>query len=480
MKKKLRILYISTEISPFNAESPLSELSFHFTRYCRAQGHDIRVVMPRYSFIRDRKYNLREVIRLREIPVILGGRLQLVAVKSGFIPDTKVQVYFLEHEKYLSRDGVTVDPETGKLYADSDERFIVFSRAVVEMLKILSWQPQIIHAPDWTAALTAYYLNAVYGGESFYSDSKMILSLSDYENCGNFPRKSVFKAGIDPDTFQPGIDIELGGEFNYLKAGALYANKIIINGDSSIQEFSEPFRTWFKEYIKSRGSDVLRIPFGIDIKVWSPDKDEKLTAGYSYKDTSAKVENKKMLLEKYSLQAPPESALIGCVWDGGDYTFLQELVKFVEAENLSLVIADKSAAEDRLTKFAETSPGRIGAVKLLTSLTLKQLVSGSDFMVLSPGKYKDLLHFKAARYGSLPLVPCCGFFADDIGEDDEKLPGFFFDRNKPESLVKSLVEALRIYKDEKAWSKLQKKAMKFDSGWNKVARSYLDIYNELT
>jgi len=479
MKKKLRILYISTEISPFNAESPLSEVSFHFTRYCRAQGHDIRVVMPRYSFIRDRKYNLREVIRLREIPVPLGGRLLQVAVKSGFIPDTKVQVYFLEHEKYLSREGVTINPETGKLYSDSDERFIVFSRAVVEMLKILSWQPQIIHAPDWTAALTAYYLNSMYAGEHFYADSKVVLAIADYENSGSFPRPAVFKAGIDPDTFLPGSDIELNGNFNFLKAGVLFSKKVVINGDSSLEEFAEPFKSWFKDYIKTRAEDVHRIPFGIDNKIWSPDKDEKLTAVYSHKDTAAKIENKEMLLEKYSLKAKPQSALIGCVWEGGDYSFLREIVKFLEAEDLSLVIADKTAAEDLLTKFSETAPGRIGAVKLLTSLTLKQLVAGSDFLILAPGKYRDLLHYKAAKYGSLPITPCCGFFADDIGEIDDKLPGFFYDQKDAHSLVKTMSHALSIYKEEKAWSKMQKKAMKFDSGWNKVARAYLDVYNEI-
>ena len=480
MKKKLRILYVSTEISPFNAESPLSELSYHFTKYCRTQGHDIRVVMPKYNFIRDRKYNLREVIRLREIPVPIAGRLQMVAVKSAFIPDTKVQVYFLEDEKHLSRDGITIDPETEKLYEDSDERFIVFSRAVVEMLKILSWQPQVIHLPDWTSALTAYYIKSMYADDEFYSESKIILSLTDYQLDGSFPRSAVFKAGINPDTFTAETDIELDNKFCYLKAGALNSDKIIVSGEAVLEEFENPFKKWFKSYLQTRGEDVRYIPFGIDTKLWNPEKDEKISANYSHKDLSLKLENKKMLLDKYDLKINPDLPLIGCVWENGNYSVLKETVELLKSEGLALVIADKTATEDQMSEFVKFYPEGIGAVKLLTNLTIKQIVAGSDILILTPNRYKDLLHYKAAKYGAISAAPNCGFFADDIGEDEDKLEGYLYEKDDSASLSKTLKKCIDDFKDEKNWSKMIKKMMKYDSGWNKASRSYLDLYNEIT
>ena len=480
MKKKLRILYVTTEISPFNAESPLSEFSYHFTKYCRAQGHDIRVVMPKYNFIRDRKYNLREVIRLREIPVPIAGRLQMVAVKSAFIPDTKVQVYFMEDEKHLSRDGITINPETGKFYQDSDERFIVFPRAVVEMLKILSWQPQLIHLSDWTSALTAYYINTMYAKDEFYSESKVFLSLADYQMDGSFPRNTVFKAGINPDTFTAGTDIELDKKFCYLKAGAINCDKIVVTGEEALEEFENPFKKWFKSYLKTRNEDVSYIPFGIDTKLWNPEKDEKISANYSHKEPAPKLENKKMLLDKYDIKVDPSLPLIGCVWENGDYSVLKDTIELLKSEGLALVIADKTATEDQMSEFVKLYPEGIGAVKLLTNLTIKQIVAGSDILIFSPNRYKDILHFKAAKYGAVSIAPKCGFFADDIGEGDDKLDGYLYKRDDSASLCKTLNKSIDDFKDDKNWLKMMKKMMKFDSGWNKSSRVLLDIYNELT
>ncbi len=480
MKKKLRVLYLSTEISPFSAESTLSELSFHLTRYCRTKGHDVRVVTPKFNFIKERRYNLREVIRLREIPVPLAGKLEMVAVKSGFIPETKVQVYFLEQEKYFARDGITRDPATGNFYPDMDEMFITFTRAVVEMLKILSWQPQIIHVTDWTSALAAYYVNKTYAQDDFYQQSNVVLSLVDYKNAGYFPKSSVFKASIDPDTFKPGCDIELKGKFSFLKSGIVHADKIVINGDKCLNEFDAAFKAWFKDYIKSRQDDTLRIPFGIDYEIWNPNKDEKISANYSHRDPSAKVENKKMLIDKYDLKMKPDAPLVGCVWDNGDFAELQDAVEIISKSGGAMVIADKSAREEAINEFVNTKPGKIGAVKLLTSLTIKQLVAGADMMILAPRKYEDLLHYKAARYGAIPVVPNCGYFPDDVSKEDDMLPGFLYKKGDAKSLAEVVKKAMDCFRDEKDWIKMVKKAMKFDSSWNRAARAYLELYNQIT
>lgn len=480
MKKKLRILLLSTEIAPFNSESPLSEMAFHLSRFYRTQSHDVRVVMPRYSFIRDRKYNLREVIRLKEIPVPLAGKLVMVAVKSGFIPDTKVQLYFLEHEKYFSREGVINDPETGKLYADTDERFIVFSRAIVEMLKILSWQPQIIHATDWTSAMAAYYIRKMYAGDEYYTPSKILLHLTDYKSPGCFPRTSVFKAGIDPDSFVPGCDVELDNQLCFLKGGATYADKFLINGYNTLNEFPPSFGNWFKEHLKSRSADVIQIPFGIDNKTWNADKDEKIPFNYSHKDLAGKKENKKKLIEKYSLKIEPEAPIFGCVWENNGFDFLHSSYECIKAAGGAMVIACKTADDTAISEFAKKDPDRIGTVKLLTGLTLKQLMSGSDFLIMPPEKYPELLHYKAAKYGSIAIAPQCGFYSDDISMEDDKLPGFFYQKGDSVSLKTAVEKATALYKDEKSHLNTVRKAMKHDSTWNKIARTLLDLYTELS
>ena len=477
MKKKRRILYLTTELSPFNSESPLSELSHHLTRIYRTSSHDIRVVMPKYSFIRDRKYNLREVIRLREIPVPVAGKLTWVSVKSGFVPDTKVQVYFLEHEDYFAREGVITDPSTGEAYQDNDERFIVFCRAAVEMLKILSWQPQIVHCSNWTGAMFAYYLRKMYADNSFYKSTQVILSLTDYEGAGSFPPSSIFKAGINPDEFQTGTDFELGGRFSFLKTGTINADRVIINGAASAVQFPPPFNEWFKNFIQDNPDNIVQIPFGLDHHIWNPDKDEKICENYSHRELTGKVKNKVKLAAKYSLDLEPDAPLVGCIWNGTDLSSMKEIVELIAAYGGRLVIADKNSDEAAMEKFVNSSPGNIGAVKLLTGLTIKQLLAGSDMLILSPGKDKDLLHLKAMKYGAVPIAPKLSFFADDILEGGEKANGFLFDNDELESFKDTVEKALKLFKDQKDWTALTKRVMKLDTTWNKVARAILEVYD---
>ncbi len=479
MKKKRRILYLTTEISPFNPDTPLSEMSRHLPRIYRTQGHDIRVIMPRYSFIRDRKYNLREVIRLREIPVPMGGKLIWVSVKSGFVPDTRVQVYFLENVEFLARDGVIIDPATGEPYPDNEERFIVFARASVEMLRTLSWQPQIIHCTDWTSAMASYYIKALYGDNPFYQSSKLVLSLVNCETASMFPGDTVFKAGINPLEFKPGADIELEGKFSFLKAGAIHADKIITGGEISENSVPCPERDWLKQFLADNPKKQARLHLGVDQHIWNPDKDEKISANYSHRNFAGKAENRTALLEKYSLDLAPGAPLLGCIWDGGDFKTLEKVVKLLENTGGALVVSDKTASEDEVAKFVKFSPGRIGAVKLLTGLTLKQLLAGSDILLLHPSKHRELLHFKAMKYGAIPLAPKTGYFGDDIIDSADEGAGFLFEPDDDKSMVESLKRAVETFSDEKQWLALTRRAMKYDSSWNRVARNYMEVYDEV-
>lgn len=479
MKNKLRILYLSAEVAPFNPESPLAEMSKHLPRIFRSMGHDIRVLTLKYSFVRERNYNLREVIRLRDIPVPMSGKLKWVSVKSGFLPDTRVQVYFMESDEYFNRAGITIDPETGKLYPDNDERFIVFARAALEMLRILSWQPQIIHCTDYISGLTFYYLKKMYSEDPFFKEIKTILSLVECQDAGIFPESVMFKAGLNPTDFKAGDDYELDGKFCYLKAGLLNTDSVTINGMNSIKGFEKPFNEWFEDYLKKNSEKVNIRKFGVDTTIWSPDKDEKISAVYSHKSLAGKAENKDKLISKYSLKIAKNAPLVGCVWNGGDFSALHIQVEALEKIGGAMVVADKNASDEQLAKFKEIAPESIGVVKLLTALTIKQLLAGSDIILLSPDKYKDLLHIKALNYGAVPVVPKNGYYWDDIVEDDAESLGFLYEANDNKSFADALKRALDLFKDQKAWTALQKRGMKNDFNWNKIGKQYFEMYELL-
>jgi starch synthase len=164
MAQSFNILFLSSEVVPFAKTGGLADVSFALPQAIKELGHEIRVMMPKYGFISERKFGIHEIIRLKEMDIPVGDKLQKGSAKASFIvgQKTKVQVYFLESEVYYNRNGLYVDPKTKKDYPDNDERFIFFCKGVIETLRKLGWRPDVIHCNDWQTALVPVYLKTTY------------------------------------------------------------------------------------------------------------------------------------------------------------------------------------------------------------------------------------------------------------------------------------------------------------------------------
>jgi len=147
--ESLKICFVSSEVSPFAKTGGLADVAAALPAALKNMEQDVRLMMPKYRMINDRKYVLRDVIRLREVHVELGGKVRTASGKTAFLPNTKVHVYFLFIPELFDRKGIYQDPATGTDFEDNAERFAYFSKAVVETLKLLYWQPDIIHCNEW-------------------------------------------------------------------------------------------------------------------------------------------------------------------------------------------------------------------------------------------------------------------------------------------------------------------------------------------
>ncbi|MCK5032002.1 MAG: glycogen/starch synthase, partial [Calditrichia bacterium] len=143
--KQYKIWYLSTEVAPFAKTGGLGDVCSSFPKALKMKDYEIRTTMPKYKIINERKYILREVIRLKEIPVTINGVTKIISAKSAFLPDSKVQIYFIDIPEYFGRVGLYADKQTGKDYEDNAQRFAYFCKGTIETLKILSWKPDIIH-----------------------------------------------------------------------------------------------------------------------------------------------------------------------------------------------------------------------------------------------------------------------------------------------------------------------------------------------
>ena len=205
---KLKIFYLTTEIVPFANTSSLSEFSAKVPLLLQDKEHDIRTIIPKYGYVSERKYILREVIRLREIPFKFGKENVITSAKSAFIPKTRVQVYFLEDTKrFKPLTNLIYKAKNGRVISDIHERFAFFSTASLAILPHLFWKPDLMWCNNWQSALVPAFYKEHYQLDDFYKNIKSILVVHDYEeefidiNTGLFS-----KIGLsDPDGANKGL-----------------------------------------------------------------------------------------------------------------------------------------------------------------------------------------------------------------------------------------------------------------------------------
>lgn len=173
---KRRILYISHEIKPYFPDSPLSKAGLAFPKKMNEQGNEIRVFMPRFGTINERRHQLHEVIRLSGINVVINDLDQPLIIKVASVPGARIQVYFIDNEDYFKRKGTLVDKDN-TFYADNGERSLFFSKSVIETIKKLGWQPDVVHFMGWMSAPMPAYIRQFNGDDPHFKDTKLVYSL---------------------------------------------------------------------------------------------------------------------------------------------------------------------------------------------------------------------------------------------------------------------------------------------------------------
>ncbi len=200
-----KVLFASAEVMPYLPENEVSLMSFETPRMVNDRGGQIRIFMPRFGNINERRHQLHEVIRLSGMNLVINDMDMPLIIKVGSIPKERIQVYFIDNEEYFKRKATFTD-EDGKLFSDNDERAIFFAKGVVETVKKLNWSPDIIHVHGWMASLLPLYLKKYYGDEPLFADSKVITSVynKDFEGALNkkMQEKIIFD-GIDEAAITP-------------------------------------------------------------------------------------------------------------------------------------------------------------------------------------------------------------------------------------------------------------------------------------
>lgn len=222
MPKKL--YFITTEIIPFANVTSLAEFSTKIPLLMQENGHDIRTIIPKYGYVSERKYILREVIRLREIPFSFKGNDHITSAKSAFIPKTRVQVYFLEDEYWFTPlTNLVYKSKNGRVLADNPERYGYYSKAVLSTLPHLFWAPDIFICNGWQSALIPGLFKKHFEGiNQFYKKIQTVLIIHDLNEYADITRKDLMEMQV------PIHDSIEGDLLNIYEVASFSADHIII------------------------------------------------------------------------------------------------------------------------------------------------------------------------------------------------------------------------------------------------------------
>jgi starch synthase len=261
MPKSLNVLFVATEAEPFAKTGSLGDLAGNLSKMVKEMGHEIRVMIPGYGFISERRHHLHHLLRMKNIDVPVGKDVEKAYIKSSYISceNKKVQVYFLSNDKYFNREGLYYHPDTKQYFADNDERFIFFCRGALETLKKLGWQPDVIHCNDWQCGLIPAYLKSIYKDDPFFRNTRTVFTAYSLASHGAFPKSAYHKSGLPSSMFST-FDGE-HDRLNFLTAGIAFADVTTTFGTKA-DKLRDSSNNGFEELLKSQKRQIVSLTAG--------------------------------------------------------------------------------------------------------------------------------------------------------------------------------------------------------------------------
>ena len=259
----LKLYYLSAEVAPFSETYELASFSRRITSKLHDMVDvDIRVSQPKYGYVSERKYILREVIRLKDIPVVFNEEQHIINMKSCFIPETRVQVYFMENNPlYKSLPDLIYKARNGRVFSDIDERFAFFSMAAIDTLTSLFWAPDVFICNDWQTSFIPTLLREQFKQEEFYSNMKSVYLIHSVNNYRKYSQSTYDMLGITPNESGKLID-------NHIMAIENSDLTIAINYESSqLLDKMKKQKKLFKTF-ESNNSMVIDVPKKTNREVW--------------------------------------------------------------------------------------------------------------------------------------------------------------------------------------------------------------------
>jgi len=246
--KKAKVLFVSSEITPYLEESPLGIIGRKLPQGIQERGKEIRTFMPRFGCINERRNQLHEVIRLSGMNLIINDNDHPLIIKVASIQSARMQVYFIDNEEYFQRKLTYVNQE-GNLFEDSDERTIFFCRGVIETVKKLGWAPDVIHCHGWMTSMLPIMIKKAYSEDPIFAESKIVYSVYDDAFTGQMNAKTAQKLKMEGMNDKDLKHYKTPNYINLTKSAIDYSDAVIRGSEATEKEINT--------YLRASGKPVL-------------------------------------------------------------------------------------------------------------------------------------------------------------------------------------------------------------------------------
>lgn len=464
MKRKIKVLYVSAEISPYASAGGLGEVAKSLPEaMAETENIEVRRIMPLYQCV---SASLQYVT---DFSVRMDQEYETCVVKE----DTEVKdvvTYFVGNDRYYHRDRIYA-------YEDDGFRFFFFCRAVAELLKQISFRPDIVHLNDWHTGFLALLLRRE------FPDIRIVYTIHNISYHGFIP--SSYLRGM----LSEAEEMELGYPqwLNFMKAGIKYADLVTTVSPGYADEISrEPGSCGLSELITARGDHPIGILNGIDTVEYNPAREGDLIFPYDSENLGQKKSNRSLLRKEYGLPDSdiPLLAMVSRLDYAKGMDILLKAVSYLDLKTFQLIIlgSGKPYYHGMLACISATYGDNI-VVDFNYSLALAKRIYAAADIYLMPSLYEPcgLGQLYAMRYGAVPVVNPVGGLKNTVMDDPlhpEAATGFHMENWSGEALARAIRRAVTTYHTS-SWDHYMKNAMLYDSSWKNSAPNYLKYYDRL-
>ena len=473
----MKIVMAAAECAPFAKAGGLADVIGALPLELVKLGHEVQVIIPKYSLIHER---YQEQFRKMEVHSFEFKEKTATYTMHELVKHG-VQFLFLENDSYFERDSI---------YGPDDaERYAFFTRAVLDFLARSETAPDVVHVHDWHTAVLPFLLKEDPQYQQLSSRVKTVLTIHNIQFQGNFS-KSVFLEQYRMDeSFYDNGQVEWHGNFNSLKTGILYADKLTTVSPNYRDEIlTEAYGEGLQHLLGERETDLQGILNGIDTDAYDPQGDEHIAQTFSAEDLQGKQANKRAIQKRCGLPEQPDVPLLTMIsrlsGQKGIDVLEQTLLEFLEGDVQFVLLGSGEARFEEFFQRLEVDyAGKVSVHLGFDESFAHQLYAGADIFLM-PSHFEPcgLSQLISMRYGTIPVANRTGGLRDTVEEYDEVQTtgtGFLSDFKAGVHYDEALSRALSFYHQPEHWKALIHNGMKRDSSWSRSAKDYEQLYASL-